>query len=39
MRAGIGSLACTINLLISPVANILIKLGCHGKGTEDSSRQ
>ena len=36
---GIGSLVCTINLLISPVANILIKLGCHSKGTEDFSRQ
>ena len=36
---GIGSLVCTINLLISPAANILMRLGCKGKGTEDFSRQ
>ena len=36
---GIGSLACIINLLNAPVANVLMRLGCQGKGTEDSSRQ
>ena len=36
---GIGSLVCIINLLISPVANVLLKLSCQGKGTEDFSRQ
>ena len=32
---GIGSLVCIINFLIAPVANVLMKLGCHGKGSED----
>ena len=36
---GIGSLVCIINLLISPVENVLLKLSCQGKGTEDFSRQ
>ena len=34
---GIGSLACIVNLLITPVANVLMRLGGHGKGTEDFS--
>ena len=33
---GIGSLVCIINLLITPVANVLTG---QGKGTEDLSRQ
>ena len=36
---GIGSLVCIINLLIAPVANVLTRLACQGKGTEDFSRQ
>ena len=36
---GIGSLVCIINLLISPVENVLLKSSCQGKGTEDFSRQ
>ena len=36
---GIGSLVCFVNLLIARVANILMRLGCQGKGTEDFSRQ
>ena len=36
---GIDSLICIVNLLIAPVANVLIRLGCQGKGTEDFSRQ
>ena len=36
---GIGSLFYIINLLITPVSNVLIRLGCQGKGTEDFSRQ
>ena len=36
---GIGSLVCIINLLIAPVAKVLMRLGCKGKGTEDFSRQ
>ena len=36
---GIGSLVCIINLLIAPVANFLMRLGCQGKGTEDFSKQ
>ena len=35
---GIGSLVCIINLLIAPVGNVLMRLGCQGKGTEDFSR-
>ena len=36
---GIGSLVCFINLLIAHVGNVLIRLGCQDKGTEDFSRQ
>ena len=36
---GIGSLVCIINLLITPVGNVLMRLGCQGKGTEDFYRQ
>ena len=32
---GIGSLVCIINLLIAPFGNVLMRLGCQGKGTED----
>ena len=32
---GIGSLVCIVNLLIAPAANVLTRLGCQGKGTED----
>ena len=36
---GIGSLVCIFNMLIAPVANVLMRLGCQGKETEDFSRQ
>ena len=36
---GVGSLVCNINLLIAPVGNVLMRLGCQGKGIEDISRQ
>ena len=36
---GIGSLVCIVNLLIAPVANVLMRLGCQGEGTEDFRRQ
>ena len=36
---GIGSLVCIINLLITPVANALMRLGCQSKGTEDFREQ
>ena len=36
---GIGSLVCIMNLLIAPVANVLMRLGYHGKGIQDFSRQ
>ena len=36
---GIGPLVCIINLLIAPFGNVLMKLGCQGKGTEDFSKQ
>ena len=36
---GIGSLVCIVNLLITPVANVFMRLGFQGKGTEDFSRQ
>ena len=36
---GIGSLVCIINLHIAPVVNVLMRLGCQGRGTEDFSRQ
>ena len=32
---GIGSLVCIINLLIAPFGNVLMRLGCQGKETED----
>ena len=35
----IGSLVCIINLLITPVGNVLTKLGCQCKGTEDFNKQ
>ena len=31
---GIGFLFCIINLLIALVGNVLIRLGCQGKGTK-----
>ena len=36
---GIGSPVCIVNLLIAPVANVLMRLTCQGLGTEDFSRQ
>ena len=36
---GTGSLVCIVNLLIAPIANFLMRLGCQRKGTEDFSRQ
>ena len=36
---GIGSLVCIINFLVAPVGNLLMRLGCQGKGTEEFSRQ
>ena len=36
---GIGSLVCIINLLITPVGNILMRFGYQDKGTEDFNRQ
>ena len=36
---GIGSLVCIVNLLIAPVANVLMRLGSQVKRTEDFSRQ
>ena len=36
---GIGPLVCIINLVITPVANVLMRLGCQGKGTENFSWQ
>ena len=36
---GIGSLVCIVNLLIALVGNVLVRLGCQGKGSEDFSRQ
>ena len=36
---GIGCLVCIINWLIVPVGNVLMRLSCQGKGTEDFSRQ
>ena len=35
MYVGIGSLVCSIHLLIAPVANVLMRLGCQGRGTRD----
>ena len=39
MYVGIGPLVCINNLLITPVGNVLMRLGCQSKGTEDFSRQ
>ena len=39
MYVGIDPLVCINNLLITPVGNVLMRLGCQGKGTEDFSRQ
>ena len=39
MYVGIGPLVCINNLLITPVGNVLMRLGRQGKGTEDFSRQ
>ena len=36
---GIGSLICIINLLIAPVANVLMRLGYQDKGIEDFYRR
>ena len=36
---GIGFLICVINLLIAPVSNVLMRLGCQVQGTKDFSRQ
>ena len=36
---GMGSPVCILNLLIIPVGNVLMRLSCQGKGTEDFSRQ
>ena len=33
---GMGSLVCIINFLIALVADVSMRLGCQGKGTEDS---
>ena len=32
-------IVCIINLLNAPVGNVLMRLGCQGKGTDDLSRQ
>ena len=39
MYLGIASLVSIINLLIAPAGNVLMRLGCQGKGTDDFSRQ
>ena len=36
---GIGSLVSIINLLITPVGNVVMRLGCQSKETEDFRRQ
>ena len=36
---GIGSLVCIINLLIIPIANMLMRLGFQGEGIEDFNKQ
>ena len=36
---GIGYLVCIVNLLIAPVANVLMRLSCQGRRTENFSRQ
>ena len=35
----ICTLVCIVNLLIAPVANVLMRLGCQDKGTEDFIKQ
>ena len=35
----ISSLVCIFNELIAPVGNVLMRLGCQGKVTEDFTRQ
>ena len=39
VHVGIGSLVCITNLLIAPVRNVLMRMSCQGKGTEDFSWQ
>ena len=34
---GVGSLVYIVNLPITLAANVLMRLGCQGKGTEDFS--
>ena len=36
---GIGSFVCIINLLIIPIANMLMRLGFQGEGIEDFNKQ
>ena len=36
---GKDSLVCIINLLITPVSNVLMRLGCQNKGAENSNWQ
>ena len=36
---GKDSLVCIIYLLIAPVSNVLMRLGCQNKGAEDSNWQ
>ena len=35
MYVGIGSLVCITHLLIAPFANVLMRLDCQVRGTED----
>ena len=35
---GIGLLVCIINLLMAPVTNVLMRLGCQGNGAKNLSR-
>ena len=39
MYVGIGFLVCIINLLIIPIANMLMRLGFQGEGIEDFNKQ
>ena len=39
VHVGIGSPVGIINLLIAPVSNVLMRLGCRDKGTENFRRQ
>ena len=32
MYVGISLIVCVINLLLAPVADFFMRLGCHGKG-------